>query len=153
MSDNKEFGLTTGGAGDIQKVAIELKDHSHDPVLLPENPSERTELEKEVDAEIIAKGAAAVDDFDASESITVTPKKRGRPAKKEIVPVAFPCKSCGEMITDRNIMKIGAGKDRFAAFCPFCQRSLGFIDEAFQTKVTDLVKNNPTGKDEKKASA
>lgn len=169
---SEEFGFTNVGDSGVQPIKVEKKEPtlskmSDDRVkelaaaedAVPEitvvSPTLRSELEKEVDAEIIAKGADAVNDFDASQAIVVTPKKKRRAAKKEaeLVPVSFPCKSCGEMITDRNVMKIGAGTDRYAVFCPFCQRSLGFIDEVFQQKVLDLATNNPTGKDEKKASA
>lgn len=98
-------------------------------------------------------------------------KKRGRPAKKTLVPVevrtstAEPsavtesvpvedvvaekewyCSTCRENISDKNVMKIGAGSDRWAVFCPQCQRSFGFIDQAVLDKVADLIKNNPTGK-------
>lgn len=98
-------------------------------------------------------------------------KKRGRPAKKTLAPVevrtsiAEPsavtesvpvedvvaerewyCSTCRENIADRNVMKIGAGNDRWAVFCPQCQRSFGFLDQAVVDKVAELIKNNPTGK-------
>lgn len=56
------------------------------------------------------------------------------------------CSTCRENIADRNVMKIGAGTDRWAVFCPQCQRSFGFLDQAVLDKVADLIKNNPTGK-------
>lgn len=120
------------------------------------NPRKRTTLEKQVDAEIIAKGPEAAKDFDHTKAITVTPKvKRTRKAKvvigvdpaapgTEETVVSFKCKSCDELITSKNVMKIGAGKDRYAAFCPFCQRSLGFIDEVFQNRVRHIIETNPT---------
>lgn len=103
---------------------------------------------------------------------TAPKKKRGRPAKvKTVVPVevrestATPsavtesvpveeeveerewyCSTCRENIADKNVMKIGAGDDRWAVFCPQCQRSFGFLDQAVLDKVADLIKNNPTGK-------
>jgi len=43
--------------------------------------SPRTEIEKQVDKEIINKGKDVEKDFDESKAITVTPKKRGRPRK------------------------------------------------------------------------
>lgn len=98
-------------------------------------------------------------------------KKRGRPAKKAIVPVEVKesldtpsavtediptedvvaekewyCSTCRENIADKNVMKIGAGVDRWAVFCPQCQRSFGFVDQAVLNAVADLIKNNPTGK-------
>jgi hypothetical protein len=56
------------------------------------------------------------------------------------------CSTCRENISDKNVMKIGAGTDRWAVFCPQCQRSFGFIDQAVLDKVAELIKNNPTGK-------
>jgi len=97
-------------------------------------------------------------------------KKRGRPAKNitpvevrtstaepsavtESVPVEdvvaereWYCSTCRENISDKNVMKIGAGDNRFAVFCPQCQRSFGFQDQEVLDKVAFLIKNNPTGK-------
>ncbi len=56
------------------------------------------------------------------------------------------CSTCRENIADKNVMKIGAGSDRWAVFCPQCQRSFGFLDQAVVDKVAELIKNNPTGK-------
>lgn len=56
------------------------------------------------------------------------------------------CSTCRENISDRNVMKIGAGENRWAVFCPQCQRSFGFQDQAVIDKVAELIKNNPTGK-------
>lgn len=139
MSDEKEFGLTSVGSEGVVKVPVDA-------------PRERTELEKEVDAEIIAKGKDAVNDFDESSAITVTPKKkRGRPAKKVATEEVAPpkewyCSTCRENINDKNVMKIGAGLNRWAVFCPQCQRSFGFQDQSMHDKVADFIKNNPTGK-------
>ncbi len=94
-------------------------------------------------------------------------KKRGRPAKRsltppqgvaEVAPVEevvekleeqekiWYCSSCRETISDQNVMKIGAGTNRYAVFCPMCQRAFGFEDQDLQDKVAALIKNNPTGK-------
>jgi hypothetical protein len=56
------------------------------------------------------------------------------------------CSTCRENISDKNVMKIGAGDNRWAVFCPQCQRSFGFQDQAVIDKVAELIKNNPTGK-------
>jgi len=153
MSKNKDFGLTNSG-DKVVPVPVELKDHSKDPVLTPPKP-ERTELEREVDAEIIAKGKDAIKDFDESQAIVVPAKKRGRPAKKVVAEVKpekiWYCSTCRETISDKNVMKIGAGTNRWAVFCPQCQRSFGFLDQEVQNKVAALIKNNPTGKGNAKA--
>lgn len=98
-------------------------------------------------------------------------KKRGRPAKAviapvevrtstaepsavtESVPVSEPvverewyCSTCRENFSDKEAMKMGAGDNRFAVFCPQCQRSLGFQDQVMLDTVAALIKNNPTGK-------
>ncbi len=56
------------------------------------------------------------------------------------------CSTCRENISDKNVMKIGAGDNRWAVFCPQCQRSFGFQDQAVIDKVAEFIKNNPTGK-------
>ena len=56
------------------------------------------------------------------------------------------CSTCRENISDKNVMKIGAGDNRWAVFCPQCQRSFGFQDQEVLDKVAELIKNNPTGK-------
>lgn len=61
-------------------------------------------------------------------------------------PQTWYCSTCREDIDDKNAMKIGAGPNRWAVFCPQCQRSFGFQDQAMHDKVADFVKNNPTGK-------
>jgi len=107
-----------------------------------------------------------------SKEPTLAPKKkRGRPAKNTLTPVevrtstAEPsavtesvpvedvvaerewyCSTCRENIADKNVMRIGAGTDRWAVFCPQCQRSFGFVDQVVLDKVAELIKNNPTGK-------
>lgn len=172
MSENQEKFLVSDGNG-VKEVPVELKDHSKDPKLTDEKFKElaaeedkipgglsvagdlrkRTDLEKEVDAEIIAKGKDAVHDFDESQAIVVPAKKRGRPAKKvaaEVKPEKiWYCSTCRETISDKNVMKIGAGPNRWAVFCPQCQRSFGFQDEAVVKIVEKLIKDNPTGKNEK----
>ena len=56
------------------------------------------------------------------------------------------CSTCRENISDKNVMKIGAGENRWAVFCPQCQRSFGFQDQLVLDTVADMIKNNPTGK-------
>lgn len=137
---DKEFGLTNEGTDGVVKVPAELKDHSKDPTLVSE--SVKTGLEE----------AKAGNLLDSPEDFSkfVEKKKRGRPKKvvEEVKPLRqFRCSTCREVISEQAIMKIGAGNDgRYAAFCPFCQRSLGFVDDVMQQKVQDLIKNNPTGK-------
>ena len=125
--------------GDQAKlVPVTLKDHSKDPVL--ETKRERTALEKEADAEIIAETCCA------------PKRKRGRPKKAatkvEIKPLKeWYCSTCRENINDLNVMRIGAGDNgRSAVFCPQCQRSFGFEDQEFHDRVAKLVRDNPTGK-------
>src|ERR1039458_9716940 len=75
----------------------------------------------------------------------VAKKKRGRPAKKVDAPAVevkkanperiWYCSTCRETIADHNVMKIGAGTNRWAVFCPQCQRSFGFLDQAMLDKV------------------
>lgn len=56
------------------------------------------------------------------------------------------CSTCRENIADKEVMKIGAGDNRWAVFCPQCQRSFGFQDQAALDQVAAMIKNNPTGK-------
>lgn len=121
---SEEFGLTNSGDG-VVPVPVELKDHSKDPVLVP-----------------VAK-----------EEVVVPPiekKKRGRPTKKvaeEVKPEKiWYCSTCRETISNSNIMRIGAGENRCAVFCPQCQRSFGFEDQAMLDKVAGFIRDNPTGK-------
>lgn len=81
----------------------------------------------------------------------VAKKKLGRPKKvvtvhEEVVVRQFRCSTCQESFDDTAIMRLAAGENRYAAFCPNCQKSMGFVDEAFQQKISDLITNNPTGK-------
>ncbi len=80
----------------------------------------------------------------------VEKKKRGRPTKKtsvkeDLLPEWY-CSTCRENISDKNVMRIGAGTNRFAIFCPQCQRSFGFQDQEFTDKVDALIKNNAANK-------
>jgi hypothetical protein len=43
-------------------------------------------------------------------------------------------------------MKMPAGENRWAIFCPNCQKNLTFLQPDLDKKVSDLIKNNPTGK-------
>lgn len=91
--------------------------------------------------------------------LTETPKTIGRPkgsknkVKKEPkveLPVRkWRCATCQEVFDDKNVMKIGAGTNRYAVFCPMCQKSLGFEDPVVLDTVAALIKNNPTGKNAK----
>ncbi|MGH7974754.1 MAG: hypothetical protein ACREBR_04465 [bacterium] len=145
---SEEFGLTNSGDG-IVPVPVEKKE----PTLVKR---ERTALEKEVDAELIAKGPNNPD-FLAGDALTVYPKKkRGRPAKQHVgvestveVKPQWRCSTCQEHIDDKNVMKIGAGDNRWAVFCPYCQKSLGFQDDVLHKTIAKLIKDNPTGKSEK----
>jgi hypothetical protein len=79
----------------------------------------------------------------------VAKRKRGRP--KKVVEVVVPerewyCSTCRETVIDKNVMKIGAGDNRWAVFCPMCQRSFGFEDQEMRDRVAKLIKDNPTGK-------
>lgn len=119
--DDTPFGLTNSGDNVVQ-VPVELKDHSKDPILVP-----------------VAKNVPLV-----------AKKKRGRPAKKvisEVKPVReWYCSTCREYYTDLTIMKMGAGDNRYAAFCPNDQKFLSYVDEVMQKTVKDWADNNPTGK-------
>lgn len=82
-------------------------------------------------------------------TIPTEKKKPGRPKKvktDEVTVKPWYCSTCREDIDDKNAMKIGAGENRWAVFCPQCQRSFGFQDQAMHDKVADFIKNNPTGK-------
>jgi hypothetical protein len=54
------------------------------------------------------------------------------------------CSTCRENISDKDVMRIGAGDNRSAIFCPNCQRSFGFQDKVVADKIAELIKNNPT---------
>jgi hypothetical protein len=128
MSNEKEFGVVN--EGDAAKlIPVELKDHSKDPVIteLVKEMEKQTGVPTELVAPVIEK------------------KKRGRPKKIVEQPMRqFRCSTCREVFSEKSIMKIGTNDGRYAAFCPMCQRSLGFVDEIMQQKVQDLIKNNPT---------
>lgn len=144
MSDEKEFGLTNEGTDGVTQVPVEKKDIT----ILAE---EAKKLQDKI--------AANQERFATESVIPVGKKKRGRPAKQaaaveEVKPEKiWYCSTCRETIADSNAMKIGAGENRYAVFCPQCQRSFGFEDKVMLDIVADLIKNNPTGKDDKKASA
>lgn len=107
-------------------VPVETKDHSKDPVLVPEVKAEIPLVEK---------------------------KKRGRPSKKvisEVKPVReWYCSTCREHYSDSSVMKMGAGTNRYAVFCPNDQKFLSYVDEVVQKTVKDWADNNPTGKNAK----
>jgi hypothetical protein len=127
MSDEKEQGYTNIGTDGIQPIPVETK-------------RERTELEKEVDQEIIAKGEKAVEDFDETQTITIpAKKKRGRP--KKVVIREFYCATCREKYLETTVMKMPAGDNRAAIFCPSCSKSLGFFQPDVDEKIAKLHKN------------
>ena len=114
MSD--EFGLTNVGSDGVVSVPVETK-------------AERIVPEVKLEAPVIEK------------------RKRGRPRKvvEEVVPEReWYCSTCRETIADHNAMKIGVGTNRWAVFCPQCQRSFGFLDQAMLDKVAKLIRDNPT---------
>src|ERR1035437_5152366 len=121
MSDEKEFGLTNSGDS-VVPILVETKDHSKDPLL--------TEPKKE--------------------QLVIKKKKLGRPKKVKAVEAKpekiWYCSTCRETIADKNVMRLGDGANRCAVFCPQCQRSFGFEDQAMLDTVAKLIKNNPTGK-------
>jgi len=121
--ENAEFGIVNNG-DQAELVPVILKDHSKDPVIVPE---------VKVEAPVIEK------------------KKRGRPKKvvtEEVKPLKeWYCSTCRENISDKNVMRIGAGDNgRCAVFCPQCTRSFGFEDQELHDRVAKLVRDNPTGK-------
>jgi hypothetical protein len=130
MSNEKEFGVVN--EGDAAKlIPVELKDHSKDPVIteLVKEMEKQTGVPTELVAPVIEK------------------KKRGRPKKSEVKPEKiWYCSTCRETISDQNAMRIGAGTNRYAVFCPQCTRSFGFEDQVMQDTVAKLIRDNPTGK-------
>lgn len=117
MSEEKEFGLVNDGINGVKKIPVELKDHSKDPVI--------KEPEKAIVTPIVEK------------------KKRGRPSKTNVVR-EFYCSTCRDKHTDLTVMKMGAGSNRYAAFCPNCQKFLNYVDDVMQDTVKKWIKNNPT---------
>ena len=75
----------------------------------------------------------------------VDKKKRGRPKKAAAVR-EFYCSTCRETHSELVVMKMPAGDNRWAIFCPNCQKNLTFLQPDLDKKVSDLIKNNPTGK-------
>jgi hypothetical protein len=143
MSNDKEFGFTNSGTDGIVPIQVEKKE----PTILAEEAHKEQE-------QVLQKQESSVS------VIPVEKKKRGRPAKKAVQAVAvveepvseeapartWYCSTCKETIEDKFVMKLAAGPERWAVFCPTCQRSFGFLDQAVLDKVADLIKNNPTGK-------
>lgn len=107
----EQFGIVNNGDA-AQLVPVTLKDHSKDPVI--------AEPEKEVPV--------------------VEKKKRGRPKKAAAIREYY-CSTCREKYDDLTVMKMGAGDERFAIFCPNCQKALGFNDVAANEKMAKLLKN------------
>lgn len=138
MNEEKEFGLTNSGDNVVQ-VPVELKDHSKDPVIAAVPKKKRGRPAKNALTPIEIKPSVTVPSA-VTESL---PEVKEKPAKE------WYCSSCQETISDKEVMKIGAGTNRWAVFCPMCQRAFGFEDQDLQDKVADLIKNNPTGKNAK----
>jgi hypothetical protein len=93
-----------------------------------------------------------------SPELLAAPKKK-RAYNRKVKPVAVApvvvqpeaerewyCATCRETISDRQVMRMGAGDNRFAVFCPTCQKSFGFEDKIMHETVAGWIKNNPTGK-------
>lgn len=143
MNDEK-FLVNDGNS--VKEVPVESKEATltSTPAETGKPSRERTALEEEVDAEIIAKDKAALEDFDETQAIVVPAKrKRGRPTKQVVR--EFNCATCRERISELNAMKIGAGDNRYAIFCPYCQKSMGFIDVAAEQKL-DALHRHPNSK-------
>jgi hypothetical protein len=145
MSDN--FIVNDGDGAKL--VPVEAKDYSNDPKLTDEKFKERAEHEAETTKDVV--GPMAI----SPELLAKTKKKIGRPKKvpgaapveeKQEKPKYWYCSTCRENIDDKNVMKIGAGTNRWAVFCCQCQRSFGFQDQDLHDKVAKLIRDNPTGK-------
>jgi hypothetical protein len=115
----KEFGIVNNGDA-AQLIPVELKDHSKDPVIVSE---------VKVEAPVVEK------------------RKRGRPKKVtvDVKPVReFYCSTCRERFLENSIVKMQAGDNRYAAFCPGCTKFLSYVDEVMQNTVKGWIENNPT---------
>ena len=146
---SEEKFIREGGNGP-ELAPVENKDHSADPKLMSdEQLRKHAEFETEATKNCVGPLACSPEIYKAVKEAN-TKKKAGRPKKKIEEPaVKWRCGTCQEHFDDKQVMKIGAGDNRFAVFCPNCQKSLGFQDQAVLDTVADLIKNNPTGKNAK----
>ena len=136
---SEEKFIVEGGNGPELK-SVEMKDHSADPKLTDEKVKKQAEHETNTTKSVT--GPLAI-----SPEFLAKAKKRGRPKKVESK--QWRCSTCREVFDDAGVMKIGAGTNRYAVFCPNCQKSLGFEDQVVLDTVAALIKNNPTGKNAK----
>lgn len=135
--------ITEGGNGPELRP-VENKDHSNDPKLMTdEQLRKHAEHEAETTKDVI--GPMAI----SPALLAKAKKKIGRPKKEVKVERKWRCATCQEIFEDKDVMKIGAGENRYAVFCPQCQKSLGFQDPVILETVANLIKNNPTGKNAK----
>ena len=136
MSEEK---FIVGDADGPKLVPVETKDHSKEPKLMnDEQLRKHAEHEAETTKEVIGPMAISPE--------LLKKAKRGRPKKENKPARNWRCGTCQEVFDDKNVMKIGAGTNRYAVFCPICQKSLGFEDPVVLETVDALIKNNPTGK-------
>jgi len=139
---SEEKFIVEGGNGPELKP-VEVKDHSADPKLT-------TEQEERLRRQAAHEDATTKDvigPMAISPELLAQAKKRGRPKKKVEQPARnWRCGTCQEIFDDKQVMKIGAGENRYAVFCPYCQKSLGFQDQAVLDTVAELIKNNPNFK-------
>lgn len=148
---SEEKFITEGGNGPELRP-VEQKDHSADPKLADEKwLREKAKIEEETTKGVVGPMACSPEIYKAVKEAN-TKKKAGRPKKKVEEPARkWRCGTCQEIFEDKHVMKIGAGDNRYAVFCPYCQKSLGFQDQTVLDTVADLIKNNPTGKNVPKA--
>jgi len=122
-----------------------------------EQPKERTELEKQVDAEIIAEVEqlvknpeelkAHIEDMENDpETIRVPGKK-----DKKLTPRSFYCSTCREWFledkADKRPMGFNRTEDgtlltssnRFSVFCPSCSKFISIQDPETEAKVKDAI--------------
>src|SRR5579863_8094429 len=98
MKDTEQFGLTNSG-DDVIHVPVETKEST-----LVSTPAETGKPE-----------------------VSVVKKKRGRKPKVATPVVETPlrdfyCATCRERHSELEVMKVAAGEDRSAIFCPNCQK-------------------------------
>lgn len=118
-------------------VPVEAKEPTLAPVATP-NKKKRPYNRK---AKTLAPVEVRTSSAEPSAVTESVPQQEVEATEKE-----WYCSTCRLNISDKEVMRIGAGTDRCAVFCPMCQKSFGFQDQAVLDKVAELIKNNPTGK-------